>query len=204
METKMIAAAIIVIIIIAIVAAFAAMYHPASVTATTVPTTVPPSGGSANASIGLTNTGGAPLASGCTASSVFGCTNASITTSGQLSLSLTSMLNTTMYDIHIACIDYTSSTNRPANMSSWYALDNLGTTKPYNFTGTSVQPGGTENIASLQCYAPSGSPASLSAGQAYEGLILVNYTGSSGIVGSGTGWTTAGAAAVNLNAVQTG
>ncbi len=197
MEKSIIAGAVIVIIAIIIVAAYALTYQPAGQQqATSIAATTP----SGNNSTGLTNTGAAALASGCTGSSAFGCANASITASGQLSLSLASRSAATLYNIHVACIAYNSSTDRPSNVSSWYALASIGTTRPANFTGTSVGPYGTENIASLQCYTASGKPASLAPGQAYEGLVLVNYTPTDNPVSQGVPWQTAGAAEVNLKA----
>lgn len=195
-----IALALIVIIAIVIVLVYAVGYRSSGAPASSVSTSVQPT--PKNISTGLTNIGGTVLAPGCTGSTLFNCTNATITTSGELSLGLNSRSNSTLYDIHAACIAYNSTTDRPANASSWYAIDSLGTTKQANFTGTSMQPDGTENIANLQCYTASGNPASLGEGQDYQGLLLINYTSNSNPVDSSTVWTTAGAVAVDLNATQ--
>lgn len=199
MNTWITAAAIIVIIAIVLVAAYAIMYGPTTSSTTTTSTVTPAKVNST----GLTNVGTPPPRPGCTSSNSFGCANASITMAGLLSLSLTSQLNMTLYNIHIACIAYNSSIHRPVNVSSWYALTNLGTTKPFNFTGTSIPPKGVENIASLQCYNASGSPTSLGMNQAYLGLVLVNYTNSATIVNSSTRLTSAGAVEINIQAKQT-
>ena len=163
MEKSIVAGAIIVVIAIVIVAAVALTYHPAPSNVTTSTTTVPSGSGGNNT--GLTNNGGGILAPGCTSSSELGCANATITTSGELSVALIPKVNVTMYDVHVACMAYNTTTNRPVNGSSWYALSNLGTPKQSNYTGTTIQPGGEENVASLQCYTASGMTASLAAGQ---------------------------------------
>lgn len=194
MEKSIIAAAIIVILVIVVVAALA-LYH-SSGTSSSISTTINNSN-----STGLTNTGGGVLAPGCTSPKTFGCSNATITNSGELSFSMSDTSNVTFYNIHIACIAYNSSTNRPSNSSAWYSLTSLGTAKPANFTGTSLQPGTFKNVASLQCYTAKGMPASFSTGQNFRGLVLVNYTTNSNPVSSGTHWITAGAAAVNVNSI---
>jgi hypothetical protein len=188
---------IIVIIAIIVVAAIAITYNPTPSVSSTSTSSVP-----ANSShIGITNTTKV-LAPGCEASSVFACTNASVYTNGQVSLSISSKSNLTFYNIHVACIPYSGSITQPKNQSSWYALSSLGTVKPYNFTGTTILPGGIENIANLQCYTPSGNSIILGQGQKYEGVVLVNYTDNSNPVSSSTQWITAGSVAFNLTASQ--
>lgn len=198
MENLIIAGIVIVIIAIIVVAAYGLTYHTAVVVSTST-TTVPFS----STPVGVSNTGGGILAEGCTSSSSFVCSNASITLSGDLSLALKSNVNATLYDVHVACIAYNSISAKPVNASSWYALNNLGTPREANFTGTSIAFGSVENIASLQCYSASGNAIALGAGQPYKGLLLMNYTKTSGQEGSGNGWQTVGVAAFNVNAIQT-
>lgn len=195
MEKSIIAGAILVIIII--VVAVVALTYKTDVVApvtSTIPITA------ASTTVAAINQGGmgeTSLAAGCTGSALFNCSNATMTQSGELSLSLASSSNATLYNIHVACMAYNGLTSMPVNASSWYALTSLGTPKPSNFTGTSLLPQGTKSIASLQCYNASGLPATLASGQAYKGTILVNYTMNDS---PGSSWTTARAATININA----
>lgn len=146
------------------------------------------------------NPGSTNLTRGCTNSGKFGCANASINSYGQLSLTLDSNSNITLNNVHVACIAYNGLSLFPTSSSAWYSLTDLGTTKAANFTGTAIQPGSIKNIANLQCYSPSGAPISLSSGQDYLGLLLVNYTPTSAPQGPGNRWITIGAVAVNVKA----
>jgi len=197
MENLIIAGIILVVIAIIIVAAYGLTYRPVAVVSST--TIVPVN----NTPVGITSAGKGAIGEGCTASSSFICANASITLSGELSLSLISKVNATLYNVHVACIPYNNTANRPVNASSWYALNNLGTPRQYNFTGTSIPKGLVENIASLQCYTASGNVLTLNPGQPYEGLLLLNYTRTDSQSGSGNGWVTVAPVAVNVNAIQT-
>jgi hypothetical protein len=200
MDIRLTAAAVLVVIIILIVLAIGLTYKQTTVQAVNSTTIIAAN----NNSTGLSNAG-APkaLAPGCTGSTEFNCTKANVTTSGLLSLNLTSRLNATLYNIHVACIAYNSTTNRPTNASSWYTLTSLGTPKQANFTGTSIPAYGTKSVASLQCYTASGLPVALGPGQVYKGLLLINYTATDAVVTKTTSWTTAGAAEFYLNAMQT-
>ncbi|MDE1865108.1 MAG: hypothetical protein KGH94_00505 [Candidatus Micrarchaeota archaeon] len=196
METKGIAIAIIVIIAVIIVAAYALTMQHKPASGTTISTTVAQNTGGNTSTV----TPSTAFLAGCTPGNGFSCTNSSITTYGQLSVSLVENVNTTLYNVHVACISAGSSTERPVNGSSWYALSSLGTTKPSNFSGTTIYSGAQENIANLQCYTASGNTLSTNGSQNFGGLLLLNYTATSGIVNSSNPWITSVAATLNLTA----
>lgn len=140
-------------------------------------------------------------ASGCVGSAGYNCTAANISSSGEVTLSLTQNSGDSFYNLHVACgvIDLQGVL---VNSSSWYALTNLGTTKASNFSGTTMTSGSKENIASLQCYDQMGYPVSVSPGQSYQGTILLEYTNSTASPGSGNPWITVTAAEVDLASAQ--
>ena len=162
----------------------------ASISSTTVPTIVQ------YQYHRLTNVAGGSLPKDAAASNRVPLHNASITTAGLLSVSLASRLNTTPSTT--ACCMHCLEQHRPRTRQrpSWYSLQPSRHPEAVQLhRDVDTAPDGTENMASLQCYTASGSPATLGAGQNYQGLLLVNYTHSATIVNASTSWTSAGAVA---------
>jgi hypothetical protein len=196
MEKTLIAAAIIVIIAIVIVAAYAVSYYGRASQSSTVSTTVNPAGSQITTSISPSTS----FLAGCNPASGLSCYNASVSTYGEISLSLVQHTGSAFYNVHVACLEASSQSARPSNASAWYALTSLGTTKPFNFSGTTIYPGTTENIANLQCYSSSGIPFSTNGGQGFQGIVLLNYTATIGAVNSSNPWITVDAVTFNLTA----
>ena len=148
MNGKTVAGAIIIIIAIVVVAAYAITSMGTHSATTTVATTV--SATTANST--STVVASTQFAAGCNTISGFSCANASISTYGQLSLSLLQTTNTVFYNVHVACISSKNASATPVNASSWYSLTSLGTTKQANYSGTTLYSGTAESISNLQCY----------------------------------------------------
>jgi hypothetical protein len=196
MEKKMLAGAIVVIIVIVVAAAYALSMSGKASVSTTVPTTIQAPSSTPSTTL-LPSTA---FAAGCTTMTGFSCYNASITTYGQVSLSLLQKTNMTFYNVHVACIATGSASSKPVNGSSWYALSSVGTTKPSNFSGTTIYSGTVENMASLQCYNSAGMPFSTNGVQTFGGIVLLNYTASTAAVSSNNPWVTDVVATLNLTA----
>jgi hypothetical protein len=195
MDNMVIAAAVVVVLIVVLVAAYALMSnHTAShASSSSITSTVASKGNTSTISQNVN------YATGCTASPGYLCSAANISTYGQITISLTQNTNTTFYNLHAAC-GVLDLKGQLINASSWYAITNLGTAKPANFTGTTLASGSVENIAGLQCYNEMGMPVSIAAGETYQGTILFEYLNSSAATGGSNPWINATVAAVNLNA----
>jgi hypothetical protein len=215
MEKSIAAVAVVLVIVIAIVGAYALSMDHAPINSSTstaasttsvagssssLSTTVSPASTTIVANSVTTTIGNTNYVSGCTASAGFNCTNANMSTYGQLTFSLEQKSGATFTDVHLAC-GVLAANGSVVNASSWYALTNDGTLKSANFSGADMASGNLENIASLQCYNQTGRMASVAVGQSYQGAILIMYGNSSATSGA-TKLTTAVAAHINLNVAK--
>lgn len=123
---------------------------------------------------------------GCWADSytIFNCTDASITSGGQLSFAFNQLYpGTTYFDVKVACT--TNVDGFAPSTAEFYSTTSSGAVGAHTLTGVE-QPGrGLVKVDGLQCYNSVGDDVSVSPGQPVTGAIWMNasaFQGGGGIV----------------------